>query len=150
MGNFLIFKGFRPTGLVIYRRKLSRKKNPRFRSTTYFYYKNVSNNGTFIIKKIAKFSLGVIKLAHLLYKRRTFISNQGGQKPPQNQNISRYDPTIKMLLKMGGDWVFSAKFRLGTMKSTHLLCKHLTFLSNLYGGQKKGEEFPLFLGMISR
>ena len=51
---------------------------------------------------------------------------------------------------MGGDWVFSAEFRLGTMKSTHLLCKHLTFLSNLYGGQKKGEEFPLFLGMISR
>ena len=70
-------------------------------------------------------------MAHLLYKIQTFISNQGGQKPPQNQNISRYDPTIKMLLKMGGDWVFSAEFRLGTMKSTHLLCKHLTFLSNL-------------------
>ena len=131
MGNFLIFKGFRPTGLVIYRRKLSRKKNPRFRSTTYFYYKNVSNNGTFIIKKIAKFSLEVIKLAHLLYKRRTFINNQDGQKLPQNQNIVRYDPTIKMLLKMGGDGVFSAKFVLGTMKSTHLLYKHLTFLSNL-------------------
>ena len=87
LGNFLIFKGFRPTGLVKYRRKLSRKKNPRFPSTTYFYYKNVSNNGTFIIKKIAKFSLGVIKLAHLLYKRQILISNQGGQKLPQNEKI---------------------------------------------------------------
>ena len=83
---------------------------------TYFYYKNVSKNGTFTIKKIAKFSLGVIKMAHLLYKRRTFISNQGGQKLPQNLNIFRYDPTIKMLLKMGGNWVFSAKFLLGGAK----------------------------------
>ena len=54
-------------------------------------------------------------MAHLLYKRQTFISNQGGQKLPQNLNIFRCHfqvPTIKMLLKMGGNWVFSAKFLL--------------------------------------
>ena len=87
---------------------------------TYCYYKNVSKNGTFTIKKIAKFSLGVIKLANLLYKRQTFISNRGGRKLPQNQNIFRYDPTIKMFLIMGGHWVFSAKFLLGGAKEAQV------------------------------
>ena len=116
---------------------------------TYFYYKNVSKNGTFTIKNIAKFSLGVIKLANLLYKRQTFISNQVGQKLPQNENIFRYDPTINMLLKMGGDWVFSAKFCLGTMKSTYLLCKHLTLISNL-GWPKERRGISTFFGIISQ
>ena len=90
LGNFLIFKGFSPYGLSVSRKKLNRKKNPCFPSTTYFYYKNVSKNGTFTIKKIAKFSLEVIKLAHLLYKRRTFISNRAVQKLAQNQNFSLF------------------------------------------------------------
>ena len=51
---------------------------------TYFYYKNVSKNGTFTIKKIAKFSLGVIKMAHLLCEKWTFISNPGGPKVGSN------------------------------------------------------------------
>ena len=59
-------------------------------------------------------------MAHLLYKRRTFISNQRGQKPPQNQNIFRYDPTIKMFLIMGGHWVFNANFLLGGAKEAQV------------------------------
>jgi len=59
-------------------------------------------------------------LANLLYKRQTFISNRGGRKPPQNLNIFRNDPTIKMLLIMGGHWVFSAKFLLGGAKEAQV------------------------------
>ena len=92
---------------------------------TYCYYKNVSKNGTITIKKFSKFSLEVIKLAHLMYKIRTFISNRGGQKLAQNQNFSlfRYDLRTKMFLKMGPNWFFRAKFLLGTTTSTHLLYK---------------------------
>jgi hypothetical protein len=80
-------------------------------------------------------------MAHLLYKIQTFISNQGGQKPPQNQNVS-YFRCMLTEVKDGSGFGFDAKFRLDTTKSSHRLHTLLTLLSN-QGWQKETETLSL-------
>ena len=78
----------------------------------------------------AKISLGTLKWTHLLYKKRTFISNSTWpKKEKKSENFTfGHDCTVKISPRMGPNRVFRFKFSLGTLTLTHLLYRKKTFI----------------------